>query len=130
MNPAKEDNALNTAFPTAPDKNTAEREAGIEEMCRYLLKRRPKLRKASEPMLVHLLRLADNYHCIMYGRHIVRRHVDLPWEYYIMTEIQLWEVRKVFPRKRDGVQFKPWWTSKSAQWAVDKALLYYDMVTS
>ena len=131
MNNPEEENQLQAVFSSSDKAIARARQARldtIEEMCRCLLHHKRSLRTASDQMLTHLLRLADNHHCLTGGRFIVKRQIEMSWEYSVMYEIQLWEVRKVFPRKPDGKRFKSWHLSKSDTDALVRAVDYYEYV--
>jgi hypothetical protein len=126
MNP-KECDKLAEVFPP----NTAEakqvRNTTITEMLKYLFFKKPALLTASSAMLTHLLRMADNHHCLVVGRFIVKRQVELSWEYSVLLEIQQVEVTTLRPT-RVLKNFKPWQTSSSDRDALKLAIDYFDAI--
>ena len=104
-----------------------DREDTIAEVIRYFCKQDPRLRKASDHMLMHLCRLADNHYCATYGSYIVERgNTGLSWEYNVGTEVQLFEARKLRPVKGNGVRWRQWHTAPASLKSMDLALRYYD----
>jgi len=124
MNP-KEADALQKISKIDISQVKKDRAATIAEMLSYLCDEKPVLLKATNAMLTHLLRLADNDHCMRAGRWIVRRQAEMSWEYSVLLEIEQCEVLNQRPKKVRTAH-KVWHLSQSDMESLDKAIMYWE----
>jgi hypothetical protein len=127
MNP-KEADKLAEVFPPNTAQAREDRNTTIKEMIHYLIYKDKRMYAASNAMLTHLMRLADNHHMLIAGRSIVRRQVEMSWEYSVLCEIQQVEINVQRPIKLPKRAFKAHWLSESDRDALDLALNYYDVI--
>lgn len=109
---------------TAARHSAHTRRVTIEEACRFLVYTRPSLRKRAAVMFMHLIRLADNHHCVKYGRYIVPRYATSGWGGLVQKEVTLKEVAAHLPLSRK--RYVRWHLSSTDTWALQQARDYYD----